>query len=381
MKPKILLVDDEPNIIHSYSRGLRKEWDLVTALSGEEGLTAIREQGPFPVIVSDFNMPCMNGITFLARTIESSPESVRVMLTGEGDFQIATQAVNEGNIFRFITKPCPLDRLQKILSDSLRQYNLQQLEKESHRQELAIAGKIQQTLLIERIPAGLKLNVAAVTVPSNEADGDFIDFFRFDENRLDVVIADVMGKGLHAAMVGAGAKNRLSRVLWQLSMQKEPRALEPVSVMEEFKLAMDKGLEEVQCFITMIYASFDLQAGVMTFIDAGHMPVLHYTKGENVWREVKGSGGPVGLAFKKPYEQKDIHFSSGDLFLFYSDGLWEGRNSEKQTFGSVAMKKCAEKLVNATAEDFVAGMLADYRSFVVPGPFFDDLTLIVVRIP
>ncbi|HNX74782.1 MAG TPA: SpoIIE family protein phosphatase [Candidatus Rifleibacterium sp.] len=380
MKPKILLVDDEPNIIHSYSRGLRKDWDLVTAMSGEEGLRAIQEQGPFSVIVSDFNMPRMDGITFLSKTIEISPETVRMVLTGEGDFHIATKAVNEGNIFRFITKPCPLEQLVKALQKGYHQYRLQQLEKEAHRQELVIAGEIQKTLLVEGVPVGFsELDIAAVTVPSRDVDGDFIDFFRFNDRRLDVVIGDVMGKGLHAAMVGAGARNQLARVLWQLSLKNVPQALEPDSIMETFKQAMAAGLDQVQIFITMMYARFDVAAHKLTFVDAGHTPILWYSAANRAWREVKGSGGPVGLPFKNPFEQKEVAYGSGDLFLFYSDGLWDGRNTEKQAYGSAALRACAERLVGCPAAEFVAAMLEDYRRFVVPGPFFDDLTMVLVR--
>jgi serine phosphatase RsbU (regulator of sigma subunit) len=380
MKPKVLLVDDEPNIIHSYSRGLRKEWNLVTAMSGEEGLEAVKEHGPFSVIVSDFNMPCMDGITFLARTIEISPESVRMVLTGEGDFHIATKAVNEGNIFRFITKPCPLENLNRALQDGHRQYRLQQLEKEAHRQELVIAGEIQNTLLVEKIPAGLtNYDISAVTVPSKDVDGDFIDFFRFSDDRFDLVIGDVMGKGLHAAMVGAGARNQLSRVLWQLSLKSDGQALEPESIMETFRQTMEPGLEQVQMFITMMYAKFDSKARQLTLVDAGHTPLLWYSRSEQIWREIKGSGGPVGLPHKNCFEQKTVTYGCGDLFLFYSDGLWDGRNAGKQPYGTTAMKACAAKLVNSGADEFVTEMLEDYRRFVVPGPFFDDLTMVMVK--
>lgn len=381
MKPKVLLVDDEPNIIHSYSRGLRKDWDLVTAMSGEDGLKAVKEQGPFSVIVSDFNMPRMDGITFLARTIEISPESVRMVLTGEGDFHIATKAVNEGNIFRFITKPCPLEQLGRALQEGYKQFCLQQLEKEAHRQELVIAGEIQSTLLVEKVPSGLKgLDIAAVTVPSKDVDGDFIDFFSFSDDRLDLVIGDVMGKGLHAAMVGAGARNQLSRVLWQLSLKNDAVALEPDSIMETFRKTMESGLDRVQMFITMIYARFDSKNRQLTFVDAGHTPLLWYSASDKTWREVKGSGGPVGITFKNPFEQTKVAYGCGDLFLFYSDGLWDGRNAEKKAYGTTAMRACAERLIGCRSDEFVAAMLEDYRRFVIPGPFFDDLTMVMVRI-
>ncbi len=382
MKPKVLFVDDEPNIIHSYSRGLRKDWELVTALSGEEALQAIDQHGPFPVIVADFNMPRMDGIAFLARTITLSPESVRMMLTGEGDFHIATKAVNEGNIFRFITKPCQLEQLNRLLHEAYRQYRLQQLEKEAHQQELVIAGEIQSTLLMEKVPAEVNgLDIAAVTVPSKDVDGDFIDFFRFNDNRFDLVVGDVMGKGLHAAMVGAGARNQLARVLWQLSLRDETRDLEPAEIMNAFRHVMESGLNQVQKFITMMYASFDMSQQLMTFVDAGHAPVLWYSAAEKVWREVKGNGGPVGLPFRRPFEQSCLTFAPGDAFLFYSDGLWDGRNAAKESFGEAELMRCVSRLADCDARQFVESLLEDYRRFVVPGPFFDDLTMVAVKIP
>ena len=381
MKPKVLLVDDEPNIIHSYSRGLRKDWDMTTALSGEEGLKAIESDGPFALIVSDFNMPRMNGITFLAETIKVSPESVRMMLTGEGDFQIATQAVNEGNIFRFITKPCPLEQLEKALQEGYRQYRLLQLEKEAHQQELVIAGEIQNTLLMEKVPAGVNwLDIAAITVPSKDVDGDFIDFFRFSDARLDVVVGDVMGKGLHAAMVGAGARNQLARVLWQLSLRTEPEALEPASIMNSFRETFGEGLSLVQKFITMIYARFDRDNQRMTFVDAGHAPILHYSATEDVWHEVKGSGRPVGMPYNSDFRQITLNYAPDDIFLFYSDGLWDGRNERKECYGQQAMMNCVNSLKKCRADEFIAALLDDYRNFVVRGPFFDDLTMVAIKI-
>jgi len=290
--------------------------------------------------------------------------------------------VNEGNIFRFITKPCPLEQLNRSLHEAYRQYRLQQLEKEAHQQELVIAGEIQNTLLMEKVPSEVNgLDIAAVTVPSKDVDGDFIDFFRFNANRFDLVVGDVMGKGLHAAMVGAGARNQLARVLWQLSLCDETRALEPEKIMNSFRYAMENGLNQVQKFITMMYASFDMSRQLMTFVDAGHAPILYYSAAEKTWREVKGNGGPVGLPFNRQFEQSCLTFAPGDAFLFYSDGLWDGRNAARESFGEVELMRCVERLAACDARQFVASLLEDYRRFVVPGPFFDDLTMVAVRIP
>ena len=105
MSNKILIVDDDPNLLAAVQRQLRKLYAIETAIGPEEGLKAISEQGPFAVIVSDYRMPVMDGIQFLSRVRQLAPDSVRMMLTGNADLQTAVDAVNEGSIFRLLTKP------------------------------------------------------------------------------------------------------------------------------------------------------------------------------------------------------------------------------------------------------------------------------------
>lgn len=129
MSYKILCVDDEPNVLQGYKRTLRKDYDIHIAEGGEEGLALIRSEGPFAVVVSDMRMPIMDGIQFLSRVKEMAPETVRVMLTGNSDQQTAMNAVNEGNIFRFLTKPCSPEKLAMTLDAGLEQYRLVTAEK------------------------------------------------------------------------------------------------------------------------------------------------------------------------------------------------------------------------------------------------------------
>lgn len=127
---RILFVDDEENILASFRTTLRRHFDVHTALGPADGLRAIRDQEPFAVVVSDLKMPSMDGVTFLARVREMSPDSVRMMLTGYADVQTAIGAVNEGQVFRFLTKPCPLDVLVRALKDGLEQHRLVTAERE-----------------------------------------------------------------------------------------------------------------------------------------------------------------------------------------------------------------------------------------------------------
>ena len=127
---KILCVDDEQHILASYRRQLRKDFDIDTASSGPEGLEAIQTNGPFAVIVSDMQMPGMNGVQFLSEARKIAPNSVRMMLTGVADQSTAAEAVNEGNVFRFLTKPCPSETLTRTLVAGIEQYKLITAEKE-----------------------------------------------------------------------------------------------------------------------------------------------------------------------------------------------------------------------------------------------------------
>ena len=130
MSERILLVDDEANVLAGYRRQLRKEFTIVTAEGGPAGLELMGNGDTFAVVVSDMRMPEMDGIAFLREVKHRSPESVRVMLTGNADLQTCVDAVNEGCIFRFLTKPCPPEILASTLNACLDQYRLVVAERE-----------------------------------------------------------------------------------------------------------------------------------------------------------------------------------------------------------------------------------------------------------
>ena len=147
MSGKILCVDDEPHVLAGYERQLRKQFDIETALGGEQGLSAIAARGPFAVIVTDMRMPGMSGIEFLGRVRKLTPDSVRMMLTGNNDQHTATSAVNDGNVFRFLNKPCPAETLAEALHAGLEQYRLITAEKQLLEQTLHGSIKVLTDLL------------------------------------------------------------------------------------------------------------------------------------------------------------------------------------------------------------------------------------------
>jgi len=127
---RVLFVDDEKGVLDAYERLLHKEFFIRVASSGQEGLTAIAEHGPFGVVISDMRMPGMNGAEFLSQVKKTAPDTIRMLLTGYTDLSAAIDAVNEGNIFRFLTKPSSKEALIDAINIGLKQYHLVTAEKE-----------------------------------------------------------------------------------------------------------------------------------------------------------------------------------------------------------------------------------------------------------
>jgi len=130
MDEKILLVDDDPNILNGYRRTLRKYFKLRTALGSEIGLKTLKEEATFAVVISDMKMPGMDGIQFLNAVQKENPETVRIMLTGHADLNTAMEAINRGQIFRFLTKPCTPESMALVIEAGIRQYRLIRAEKD-----------------------------------------------------------------------------------------------------------------------------------------------------------------------------------------------------------------------------------------------------------
>jgi len=130
MNNKILLIDDDTNLLEAVERNLRLKFNLVTAAGGADGLAKMAADGPFAVVVADMQMPGMNGVEVLAEAQKLYPDTVRLMLTGNADQHTAVEAVNKGHVFQFLTKPCPMEMLNSALKAGLKQYRLITAERE-----------------------------------------------------------------------------------------------------------------------------------------------------------------------------------------------------------------------------------------------------------
>ncbi len=127
---RILFVDDDPRVLKAIERQFDDEYDLTISTGPEEGLRSFRERGPFAAVISDMQMPNMSGIEMLMKMKEIDPDCIRMILTGFADLQTTVDAINRGNIYRFLSKPCSNDILQLAIEDGLRQHQLIRAEKE-----------------------------------------------------------------------------------------------------------------------------------------------------------------------------------------------------------------------------------------------------------
>ena len=130
MAERVLLVDDDKNILAAYRRNLGNKFAVDVAENGEKGLAVLKEREPFAVVISDYRMPGMDGIEFLSLARKVAPHTVRIMLTGYADMEKVLGAINEGNVFRFLTKPCPSNVLTGVLEKAIEQYRLVTNERE-----------------------------------------------------------------------------------------------------------------------------------------------------------------------------------------------------------------------------------------------------------
>jgi response regulator RpfG family c-di-GMP phosphodiesterase len=160
MTHKILLVDDDSNILSGYQRVLRKSIDLEVAPGGREALQMLVGQGPYSVVVADMQMPGMTGLELLAKAQSACPDTIRIMLTGNTDQKTAADAVNQGQVFRFLTKPCSPQDLELAIRAGVRQYELVRAEQELLEGTLTGAIEVLSELLASVDPTAFSLGLA-----------------------------------------------------------------------------------------------------------------------------------------------------------------------------------------------------------------------------
>jgi PAS domain S-box-containing protein len=252
----------------------------------------------------------------------------------------------------------------------------------AHEREAEVGSKIQRTLLLDHPPVDVPgLRVAALTIPSQRIDGDFYIFFRHRDQCLDVIVGDVMGKGIPAALVGAATKSYFLKALSHLNaFSKDGNLPEPKEIVMLSHAEVVRQLIDLESFVTLSYARLDVNNRRLDLVDCGHTGIVHLHGGSGDCVVLHGDNLPLGVREGEIYDQISVCFEPGDLFFFYSDGITEARNEAGDLYGieRLVEKIKANRLLEPEA--FIEAIRCSVVDFSGSDRLIDDLTSVAVRV-
>ena len=252
----------------------------------------------------------------------------------------------------------------------------------AHEREAEVGSKIQRTLLLDQPPVDVPgLRVAALTIPSQRIDGDFYIFFRHRDLCLDVIVGDVMGKGIPAALVGAATKSYFLKALSHLNAFSRDGGLpEPKEIVMLSHAEVVRQLIDLESFVTLSYARLDANNRRLDLVDCGHTGIVHVHADSGDCDVLHGDNLPLGVREDEIYDQVSVSFEPGDLFFFYSDGITEARNGKGELFGIDRLLESIKENNQLEPEAFIEAIRSSVVAFSGSDHLVDDLTSVAVRV-
>ena len=386
MAVKILSVDDELDLevllTQYFRRQIRKgEYEFAFAHNGLEALQKLLETPDFDIILSDINMPEMDGLTLLAKVNElKNPAMKCIMVSAYGDMDNIRSAMNKG-AFDFATKPIDLDDLSRTIEKAIEQVRYIRESQQEHNQlesiknDLAIAGEIQQTILPRSFPPFPELtevvDIYASMTPAKDVGGDFYDFFQIDDERIGLVIADVSGKGVPASLFMA-----VSRTLLRATALRGVSSAECLTYSN--KLLCKESLDSM--FVTVFYGIYHYKTGMMDYTNAGHNPPYLLRGGRTVECLPVASNFVVGVFDDIEFESNTLTFGIGDTLLLYTDGVTEAFNDKREQFSESNLQDILASMhESSSAKEVVTSVLQSVKTFSGDYPQSDDITLLSLQ--
>jgi len=372
-------VDDDPKILAAFQRQLRKKVAIETVESGSEGLEVLRRDGPFSLVVTDYCMPSMNGIEFLGRAREISPETVRIMLTGSADLGAAIQAVNQGNIFRFLTKPCSPENLLEAVQAGIYEYRRTHKERKYNKRSrrwLAQAMEVQQNLMPSGGSVWDGLDIAGRSLFCDQTGGDYYDYFEKSDSAsrtISIVAGDVSDHGLPSALLMTTARAFLRECA--------SRPGSASSIIKNVNRHLTHDVQSSGRFMTLFYAEIDSKDRRIRWVSAGHDPALVYDSRSGEFGELGGQSGlPLGVFEDARYEEYHRELAAGQVLVIGTDGIWEARNREGRMFGKLLLQQVIRDNVVRPSAEIIEKVLEALKQFLFPLDIQDDATLVVVKV-
>ena len=376
---KILMVDDESDLEHLVRQRMRREirsglYSFLFAGDGIEALEALGEHKDIDLVLSDINMPRMDGLTLLEKIPEVDTDLRSVVISAYGDMKNIRAAMNRG-AFDFVTKPIDFDDLRVTIDRGLRQLEMWREAEASKdklltlQSELDVANSMQQSILPKHFPKNDQYELYGSMAPARNVGGDFFDIIRLDRGRLGMAIADVSDKGIPAALFMMSSRTLLKGAALGCE--------DPGTVVTVVNEQLQDG-NEANMFVTLFYAVFDPETGMVRFANGGHNPPLIVHKdGSSTILPLTG-GLALGIASQFQFSTDHCRLEPGEALVMYTDGVSEAEDQDNEEFG---MDRLLDVFAGAQLESARAAnnaVFAAVREFARDRSQSDDITCLVL---
>ena len=377
--PKILVVDDEPDLeplmLQRMRRDIRRgRYSFVFAHNGVEALEMLDKDPDIDMVLSDINMPRMDGLALLSQITKVAPNLRSVIISAYGDMKNIRTAMNRG-AFDFVTKPIDFDDLRVTIDRTLR-HLAEWREAIASRDklimlqnELDVASKIQQSILPTRFPSGDDFDVFGNMEPARNVGGDFFDVLRLEYDRIGLAIADVSDKGVPAALFMMSTRTLMKGTAIGGN--------EPGDVLREVndQLCEDN---EAEMFVTVLYAVYDPKSRKFTYANGGHdSPLVIHTDGSSTLLPLT-RGIALGVLPGLSYRQKTFTLEPGDTVILYTDGVTEAMNAEGEQYGLDQLREVFAGAPPTGSRDANLTVFREVHEFAGGTPQSDDITCLVL---
>ncbi len=376
----ILVVDDEPDLEDLMRQRMRREvrkgtFSLSFARNGKEALNILREQHDIEIVLSDINMPVMDGLTMLENIPSINNKIKTVMISAYGDMKNIRQAMNRG-AFDFITKPVDFEDLRLTIN---RTSDRARLERElyqnrekliSIKSELETAAQMQQSILPRSFPKSDSFEIFANMIPAREVGGDFYDICPLPNKLYGLCIADVSGKGIPAAMFMMSSRTWLNGA--SIGYKQPSKVIAEVNDMLE-------STNDSMMFVTLFYAVFDPVHRRLVYANGGHnRPVLFKADGSAA--EIQASPGvALGVMPGMTFEDETLELSKGDVLVFYTDGVNEAETADEELFGMDRLLNLFDgKPPPLVAKEVTDAVFSEIKDFTHGNDQSDDITCLTL---